>query len=162
MFGRYTERARRTLFFARHEASRFGSPTIEPEHLVLALIKELLHREKLRAHTPAGAPHLDDPFDCVLREKFVNLEELTREVETTMQVKPELPLSVEIPFSKALIRVLDHALVEADNLHHKNIGPEHLLVALLVERESLPAALLADAGLELSTIRQYLAALDHP
>jgi hypothetical protein len=35
MFERYTEKARRTIFFARNEASQFGSPTIETEHLLL-------------------------------------------------------------------------------------------------------------------------------
>ena len=40
MFERYTERARRVLFFARYEAGRAGSPAVEPEHLLLALIRE--------------------------------------------------------------------------------------------------------------------------
>ena len=33
MFERYTEKARRVIFFARYEASQFGSPYIETEHL---------------------------------------------------------------------------------------------------------------------------------
>ena len=37
MFERYTEKARRVIFFARYEASQFGSPCIETEHLLLAL-----------------------------------------------------------------------------------------------------------------------------
>jgi ATP-dependent Clp protease ATP-binding subunit ClpC len=40
MFERYTEKARRTIFFARYEASRFGSPYIEAEHLLLGLLRE--------------------------------------------------------------------------------------------------------------------------
>ena len=40
MFERYTERARRVLFFARYEASQLGSITIETEHLLLGLIRE--------------------------------------------------------------------------------------------------------------------------
>jgi hypothetical protein len=31
MFERYTEKARHTIFFARYEASQFGSPYIEAE-----------------------------------------------------------------------------------------------------------------------------------
>ncbi len=38
MFERYTEKARRVIFFARYEASQFGSPYIETEHLVQASI----------------------------------------------------------------------------------------------------------------------------
>ena len=41
MFERYTERARRVLFFARYEASQFGAPAIEPEHLLLGLVREV-------------------------------------------------------------------------------------------------------------------------
>ena len=40
MFERYTEKARRVIFFARYEASRYGSPCIETEHLLLGLLRE--------------------------------------------------------------------------------------------------------------------------
>ena len=40
MFERYTEKARRVIFFARSEASQFGSPFIETEHLLLGLVRE--------------------------------------------------------------------------------------------------------------------------
>jgi ATP-dependent Clp protease ATP-binding subunit ClpC len=37
MFERYTEKSRRIIFFARYEASEFGSPYIETEHLLLGV-----------------------------------------------------------------------------------------------------------------------------
>src|SRR2546429_1592895 len=40
MFERYTEKARRVVFFARYEASQYGSPYIETEHLLLGLLRE--------------------------------------------------------------------------------------------------------------------------
>ena len=40
MFERYTERARRVLFFARYEASQLGSMSIETEHLLLGLLRQ--------------------------------------------------------------------------------------------------------------------------
>ena len=40
MFERFTERARRVLFFARFEASQLGSSVIESEHLLLGLVRE--------------------------------------------------------------------------------------------------------------------------
>lgn len=40
MFERYTEKARRVIFFARYEASQYGSPYIETEHLLLGLCRE--------------------------------------------------------------------------------------------------------------------------
>ncbi len=40
MFEKYTEKARRVIFFARYEASQFGQPHIETEHLLLGLLRE--------------------------------------------------------------------------------------------------------------------------
>src|ERR1035438_8784119 len=52
MFERYTEKARRIIFFGRYEASRFGSPYIETEHLLLGLLREdkALANRFLRSH----------------------------------------------------------------------------------------------------------------
>ncbi len=49
MFERYTEMARRVIFFARYEASQYGSPYIETEHLLLGLLREI-------ARWPGGFP----------------------------------------------------------------------------------------------------------
>ena len=40
MFERYTEKARRVIFFARYEASQYGAASIESEHLMLGLLRE--------------------------------------------------------------------------------------------------------------------------
>jgi ATP-dependent Clp protease ATP-binding subunit ClpC len=40
MFERYTEKARRSIFFGRYEASELGSPYFETEHLLLGLLRE--------------------------------------------------------------------------------------------------------------------------
>lgn len=40
MFERYTEKARRVIFFARYEASQYGSPYIDTEHALLGLLRE--------------------------------------------------------------------------------------------------------------------------
>jgi ATP-dependent Clp protease ATP-binding subunit ClpC len=40
LFERDTERARCVIFFARYEASQYGSHLIETEHLLLGLLRE--------------------------------------------------------------------------------------------------------------------------
>jgi hypothetical protein len=40
MFERYTQKARRVMFFARYEASQYGSPYIESECLLLGVLRE--------------------------------------------------------------------------------------------------------------------------
>jgi ATP-dependent Clp protease ATP-binding subunit ClpC len=39
MFERYTENAKRVIFFGRYEASQHGSREIETEHLLLGLFR---------------------------------------------------------------------------------------------------------------------------
>ena len=40
MFERYTERARRCIYFARQSAAKYGSQTIETEDLLLGILHE--------------------------------------------------------------------------------------------------------------------------
>ena len=54
MFERYTEAARHLIFRARNEAAQSGSPGIETEHLLLALLKE--DNSLLLRLLPADAP----------------------------------------------------------------------------------------------------------
>ena len=39
-FERYTVRADRLIFFARHFASYFDSPVVESEHILLSIVRE--------------------------------------------------------------------------------------------------------------------------
>ena len=82
MFERYTERARRVLFFARYEASQLGSISIETEHLLLGLIREgkgLTSRIFARSH--------------------LSLETIRKEIEGRTVFREKVSTSVEIPFS---------------------------------------------------------------
>ena len=111
MFERYTERARRVLFFARYEASQLGSVSIETEHLLLGLIREgkgLTSRIFARSH--------------------LSLENIRKEIEGRTVFREKVSTSVEIPFSVETKRVLEFAAEEADRLLHNYIGTEHLLL----------------------------------
>ncbi len=138
MFERFSERARRVLFFARHEASQLGSTSLDTEHLLLGLIREgqgLTSRLFADAGTGLG-----DLRDEVLRR-------------VPAQPKMPMPESMEIPFSAAAMHVLHHAAQEADRLSHDYIGTEHLLLGLLCEQGSLAADVLTSRGLELDRLR---------
>src|SRR3569832_2325599 len=72
MFERYTERARRVLFFARYEASQLGSISIETEHLLLGLIREgkgLTSRIFARSHLSLENIRKEIEGRTVFREK---------------------------------------------------------------------------------------------
>ena len=138
MFERYTERARRVIFFARYEASQFGIAAIEVEHLLLGLIRE----EKTLISTLLG--------------KQVSLDFIREEIVAhTLQAK-KISASVEIPLTPALKRVLAYTVEESEKLKHKHIGTEHMVLGLLREEGSLAANLLVEAGLSLESVREFL------
>jgi ATP-dependent Clp protease ATP-binding subunit ClpC len=133
MFERYTESARRTLFFARYEASELGSMSIDPEHLLLGLLRDSRALSTLTQVSPEG---------------------LRQEIEKAVVCKEKLSTSVEIPFTNASMRVLQFAADEADALRHDYIGTEHLLLGLLREEQSAAAAALAAHGVRLRDVRE--------
>ena len=71
MFERYTEKARRVIFFARYEASQFGSPYIETEHLLLGLLREdkTLANRFLRSHAAVDSIRKQIEGHTTVREK---------------------------------------------------------------------------------------------
>src|SRR6201989_1303648 len=142
MFERYTERARRVLFFARYEASQLGSISIETEHLLLGLIREgkgLTSRIFARSH--------------------LSLENIRKDIEGRTVFREKVSTSVEIPFSAETKRVLQFAAEEADRLLHNYIGTEHLLLGILREERSVAATILMEKGMRLHTVREDIVQL---
>ena len=139
MFERYTERARRVIFFARYEASQLGSRTIETEHLLLGLIREnngLTGKLLVRAS--------------------IESDSIRGEIQTRTEVREKISTSVEIPLSVESKRVLAYAAEEAEKMLHKYIGTEHILLGLLREKKSLASRILVERGMRLSTAREDL------
>jgi ATP-dependent Clp protease ATP-binding subunit ClpC len=136
MFERYTEKARRVIFFARYEASQFGSPYIETEHLLLGLLREdkALANRFLRSHAA--------------------IESIRKQIEAQTTIREKVSTSVDLPLSHECKRVLAYAAEEAERLSHKHIGTEHLLLGLLREEKSFAAEILHERGLRLNQVRE--------
>src|SRR4051812_43723873 len=94
MFERYTEQARRTVFFARYEASQLRSPWIEPIHLLLGLLRE----------------------DVVLRRMLASVqrEEIHDYAARHFMGTQDTSTSVDLPLSHSCKRALDRARDAAD------------------------------------------------
>ncbi len=133
MFERYTEKARRVIFFARYEASRYGSPYIETEHLLLGLLRE--NRDVLGALPPDSE------------------ESIRKQIDAHTTVRQSVSTSVDLPLSNEGKRVLAYSAEEAERLDHRHIGSEHLLLGLLREQNSFAAAILRERGLRLDQLR---------
>src|SRR6185437_1957382 len=89
---------RRVIFFARYEASQYGSPYIETEHLLLGLLREdkALANRFLRAHG--------------------SIESIRKQIESRITVRERISTSVEVPLSQECKRILNYAAEEAERL----------------------------------------------
>jgi len=136
MFERYTEKARRVIFFARYEASQAGTPMIEPAHLLLGVIRE--DPELISRCSPEGTNNAESIREAIKARTTHSKQKIT---------------SVELPLSSETKRILVYAHEESESLKHRHIGTEHLLLGLLREKESLAAQALHEHGLGLETLR---------
>ena len=143
MFERYTESARRALFFARYEVCQLGARKIETEHLLLGVS---------RAARGVVAR--------VLEEADLSTETLRREIAGMTTTRGRISASVEIPFSESTKRTLQFAVEEADRLTDRYIGVEHLLLGILRENDAVAAPLLASHGVKLGDVRTALMLAD--
>lgn len=140
MFERYTEMARRVIFFARYEASQAGKEAIEPEHLLLGISRE----------------------DKALLEQFLpdgkgSIEIMRSRIERHVPSHERISTSVELPLAPETKRVLHYAHEESDRFQDRHIGTEHLLLGLMREERCVPARVLTDMGLTLDAMRESLA-----
>lgn len=137
MFEKYTEKARRVIFFARYESSQFGSSCIETEHLLLGLLRE--DRSLATRFRPATP------------------EDIRKRIEADTVVRKKVSTSVDLPLSDESRRVLGYAAEEAERLSHRHIGTEHLLLGLLRDEKCFAARILHEHFIRLSGVREELA-----
>jgi ATP-dependent Clp protease ATP-binding subunit ClpC len=145
MFERYTEKARRAIFFARAESSKLGGPFIESEHLLLGL---------LAADKSIFVRYLGDAesSEAQIREAIVQAS----------TVRPPLSTSVDLPLSNECKHILAYGADEAEKLEHHDIETDHLLLGILREDTCFAARLLGERGLQLNQARVLLRTVERP
>ena len=131
MFERYTEESRRTIFFARYEASQHGTPFIETEHLLLGILRE--GGEALRRYLPAP--------DETTRSMRAKIDALYPEAK-----RQKISTSIDLPLSLECKRALAYGAEIAEAEKDSHIRPEHLLLGLLREEGCRAAEILRAHG----------------
>ena len=137
MFERYTEKARRVIFFARYEALQYGSQVISPEHILLGLMRE---------DKTISARYF--PF-----RHNLTVEAIRREVEERIILRERIPQSAELHLAPETKQILQFASNESQQLQSRNIGPEHLLLGLVRQERSIAAEILFQYGVRLKDVR---------
>jgi hypothetical protein len=163
MFGEFSDRARRIVFFSRIIAGRRGGPGIEVEHLIEALILED-QAEYPRMFSESGVPETPRMVLPAHRPFFTAevAAEIRRELEPLMPSKSKpLPISVDMPLSDAAQRLLMAAKELSEDLHGpamasriqvQHVEPLHLVAAALSENTSATAEVLKRSGIANETV----------
>src|SRR5687768_6832129 len=141
MWQRFTERARKVVFYAQEEAQKFGEGYVSTEHLLLGLVRES-----------------DSVAARVLDQLGISLAKIKREVEEQLP-RGDHKSGQEMALTPRAKRVIDLAYDEARNLNNNYIGTEHLLLGLIREGDGLAGRVLAKMGVELEKARKEVMSL---
>ena len=141
MWQRFTERARKVVFYAQEEAGRLGENYVSTEHLLLGLVREN-----------------DTVAARILDRLGISLGRVRSEIERQV-AHGEGQLGQDMQLTPRAKRVIDLAYDEARQLNNNYIGTEHLLLGLIHEGEGLAGKVLALLGVDLDRTRHEVAEL---
>ena len=138
MWQRFTERARKAVFYAQEEALELGENLVGPEHLLLGLVREddnMAARILGRLGVEPGA----------VRQKVL------------ARLEPGEPGTGEgLRLTPAAKQVVDWAYEEARHLLDNSIDAEHLLLGMLREPVGIVPEALASLGVTPEGVREQL------
>ncbi len=138
MWQRFTERARKVVFYAQEEAQKWGKNSVGPEYLLLGLIHED-----------------DNMAGRVLGRLGVSLQAIREGVEAQLQPS-EAGQGKDMQLTPAAKRVIDFAYEEAKQLRNNYIGAEHLLLGMLREPKGIALDVLMGLGITVYAARDVV------
>ncbi len=136
IFERFTEGARRALAEAQEAAKQLGHNYVGTEHLLLGL----MHGN-------------DSPAGRALAQAGASLNDVLRQTERLVG-RGDYQFTDSFGYTPRTKKIIELSLYEAKTLNNSYIGTEHLLLALIREREGVAARILQDLGLDLNELRK--------
>ncbi|MEK6264975.1 MAG: ATP-dependent Clp protease ATP-binding subunit [Clostridium sp.] len=139
MFNKFTERAQKILVYAQKEAEELKHGYVGTEHILLGILKE---------------------EDGVCKKSLNNMKITSQNVKKlVMDYEGEGDAqmsSIEIPLTPRTKRLLDLSLLEARNLNHNYISPEHILLALIRDAEGVAYTILINLGADFNKLKSEI------
>jgi len=140
----FTDGVKRVMQLAREESARLGHNYIGTEHLLLGIIKD----GQGKAIT-------------VLANLGLSLETVRQSVEDYVATAGGTMTIGEVPFTPRAKQILEVAANEAKDMKTQFVDVEHLLLALLKDKEGVAAQILAAFGVDYKTaMEETLAVLE--
>jgi len=135
-YAKFTERGQRALLAAQREAAELGRTYVGTEHLLLGVLTE-----------PGGATPI---------LKGITLDAVRNEVLQILGRGEERVEGKQMVYTPRTKKVLEQSVREARELKQNYVSTEHILLALMREREGVAAHVLIKLGLDLSKARDEL------
>ena len=138
---RISDQLNSIINYSREEALRTGSYGIAPDHLFLGILR---HKENAAADALMGVG--------------TDLEELKQFIDNHIFTNEHIPYSEleNISFSRGAQNVLSFTILEATKVRCREVGPQHLLLALCRAAGSYGSSYLRDTGVDYGYIFRYL------
>lgn len=182
MFERFSREARVAIVLAQEEARTLNHPRIDVEHLLLAVLcgpplglADVLTSAGLsasEARTIVEQRHREDAFGeqdaAALRSIGIDLDAVRESLDATFgedtlaRAKPEKrgwfgrPRTMgHIPFTRDAKKTIELTLREAVSRKHGQIGPEHLVLAILRAPNDVVRAVI-QPHVEISVLRSRI------
>lgn len=135
MWQRFTENARKVVFYAQEESQGLGATAVCTEQLLLGILRQS-----------------DSTAGVILTELGLSFETCrNRIIEKTPRYSNTS--AVDMTLSPRAKRVIDLAFDEARGFHNDYIGTEHLLIALIREQDGIAGKTLLEYGIGLEKTR---------
>ncbi|MDD6769947.1 MAG: ATP-dependent Clp protease ATP-binding subunit [Inconstantimicrobium porci] len=138
IFGRYNERAQQVLLKAREYSQKLKHSYIGTEHILLGLIS-----------TEGPSKVILTNYDITEDKIIGRIKEYIGEGDINYML-PEVPLT---PRAK---RLLDNAMNKAGSLGHNYISPEHMLLSLIGEKDSVAYTILGNLGVNFDELKEAI------
>ena len=127
---------RLVMALAADEAYHLGSEQLDPEHVMLAMLK-----------------YGDGLGYLVIKSLRINVLTLQLTIEQSMPSRVPATEIYDLPFSRRLTDVINAAGLEAQLLGCDYIGTEHLLLAMIAEKDSICQQFFRRAELSMEQLR---------
>jgi ATP-dependent Clp protease ATP-binding subunit ClpC len=145
MFERFTDRARKIMALANRQAIELNHSHIDTAHILLGMLEE---------GSGVGVR--------ALRQMEIDTELLLRDLSSRLERGPTpVPSPSKLPQTPPAKQVIMDAIAEANDLSHRYVGTEHILLGLLRQPDELASQSLNRAGAELHACREEVRRLHH-
>lgn len=142
MYERFSDRSRNVMVCATNEAIRFNHEYIGTEHLLLGLCKHIAHDRFAGDHSNGGGL-----VGEIFQQLNIDYRKIRLETEKLMYTGPEPVLTSRLPHTPRSKNVILNSCEIARERNDYYVGTQHLLLALLKEKEGIAHVVLESLGI---------------